>query len=126
MISFLLSIAGIIHICSAFSVHTPTSRSLSSRPLVGFETIERHYHQPTELRSSALSSNGDLLPGISVIDDTNGVIFQQMEILQDSLYFRLFCVDILASCEYMPQELFECYSETCEVYPVDDEEVCLE
>jgi len=32
-------------------------------------------------------------------------------------------VDMLASCEYMPQELFECYSETCEIYPVDEEEV---
>ena len=74
--------------------------------------------------SSAISSNEDLLPGISVIDDANDVIVQQMAGLQDSSYFRLFCVDILASCEYMPQELFECYSETCEVYPVDDDMVC--
>mmetsp|Transcript_20010 Transcript_20010/g.43522 ORF Transcript_20010/g.43522 Transcript_20010/m.43522 type:complete len:402 (+) Transcript_20010:274-1479(+) len=125
MISFLLSAAGMIKICSAFSVPEHTSRSISSRPSVVWETIHRHRHhrQPTELWSSALSSNEDLLPGISVIDDANDVIFQQMEVLQDSLYFRLFCVDILASCEYLPQELFECYSETCEVYPVDDEEV---
>ncbi len=27
---------------------------------------------------------------------------------------------MLASCEYIPQELFECYSETCEIYPVDE------
>ena len=38
-------------------------------------------------------------------------------------FFRLYSVDILASCEYMPQELFECYSESCEIYPVDDDEV---
>jgi len=30
---------------------------------------------------------------------------------------------MLGSCEYMPQELFECYSETCEIYPIDEEEV---
>ena len=27
---------------------------------------------------------------------------------------------MLASCEYIPQELFECYSQTCEIYPVDE------
>jgi len=30
---------------------------------------------------------------------------------------------MLASCGYLPQELFECYTESCEIYPVDDEEV---
>lgn len=73
--------------------------------------------------SSSISPNEDLLPGISVIDDTNTLITEQMKKLQGSPYFRLFCVDILASCEYMPQELFECYSETCEVYPIDDDVV---
>ena len=130
-ISFLLHAAGIITVCSAFSVPKRNSRSFSP-PSSGLETIRRHHDNrhiggqllSTELWSSAISSNDDLLPGISVIDDANDVIAEQMEKLQESPYFRLFCVDILASCEYMPQELFECYSETCEVYPVDDEEVC--
>ena len=30
---------------------------------------------------------------------------------------------MLASCEYLPQELGECVSESCEVYPIDEEEV---
>lgn len=30
---------------------------------------------------------------------------------------------MLGSCEYMPQELFECYSQSCEIYPVDEDEV---
>ena len=30
---------------------------------------------------------------------------------------------MLASCNYFPQELFECYTESCEVYPVDDADV---
>ena len=73
--------------------------------------------------SRSLAPNTALLPGIAVIDAANPRIAEQMEQLQASSYFRLFCVDILASCEYMPQELFECYSETCEVYPIDDDAV---
>ena len=73
--------------------------------------------------SRSLAPNTALLPGIAVIDAANPRIAEQMEQLQASSYFRLFCVDILASCEYMPQELFECYSETCEVYPIDDDVV---
>lgn len=132
MNAFLLSTAGIITLCSAFSVPNSGSRSSSLRlPSAGLGTIQQKHQnqcfdlrrQSTELWSSAISSNEDLLPGISVIDDANDVIVEQMGGLQESSYFRLFCVDILASCEYMPQELFECYSETCEVYPVDDDEV---
>merc|ERR1712238_225787 len=94
------------------------SRTIT-RPIVSTTTRTK-----TSLKSSASSSispNEDLLPGISMIDDANAAIAETMENLQGSPYFRLFCVDILASCEYMPQELFECYSETCEVYPVDDD-----
>ena len=29
---------------------------------------------------------------------------------------------MLASCEYLPQELSECVSESCEVYPIDDDD----
>lgn len=43
--------------------------------------------------------------------------------LRDKADFRLYSVDMLGSCEYLPQELFECYSETCEIYPIDDEEI---
>ena len=28
---------------------------------------------------------------------------------------------MLASCEYLPQEMLECTSETCEVYPIDED-----
>jgi len=38
-------------------------------------------------------------------------------------YFRLYSVDMMASCEYLPQELFECYTESCEIYPADDADV---
>jgi hypothetical protein len=74
-------------------------------------------------RASAISSNMELLPGIEAIDAANDVLFEKLSRLRDNSYFRLYSVDILASCEYMPQELFECYSETCEIYPVDENEV---
>ena len=132
---FLLSAAGMFTLCSAFSVTERSCRPLSVRPpsAGSLETIQQQqqqclsYSHPQQHHrlQSTLSPNEELAPGISVIDAANEAIVESMGNLQHSPYFRLFCVDILASCEYMPQELFECYSETCEVYPVDDEEVCL-
>ena len=139
MSKFIISAAGMITLCSAFSVTERSCRHFSTRqPSAGsLERIQQQqvldqcldYQQlhSTKLwstTSSLASSNEDLAPGIAVIDEANEAVGGYMENLQHSTYFRLFCVDILASCEYMPQELFECYSETCEVYPVDDDEVC--
>ena len=70
-----------------------------------------------------ISTNPELQPGISAIDYANPALYNNLSRLRDDAYFRLFSVDILASCEYIPQELFECYSETCEIYPVDEDEV---
>jgi len=72
-----------------------------------------------------ISTNEELLPGIEAIDAANDDLFVKLDSLRDEPYFRLYSVDILASCEYMPQELFECYSESCEIYPVEEEEVSL-
>jgi len=74
--------------------------------------------------STAISSNGELLPGIEAIDRNNPDLLVKLEALRQVPYFRLFSVDMLGSCEYMPQELFECYSQTCEIYPVEDDAVC--
>lgn len=84
--------------------------------------IDRSHRSVTVL-SSSISSSEDLLPGFEAIDAANDQVSNQLSGLRHTPYFSLYSVDILASCEYMPQELFECYSETCEVYPVDDEEV---
>jgi Endoplasmic Reticulum Oxidoreductin 1 (ERO1) len=65
----------------------------------------------------------DLLPGITAIDTANPELFQQLNVLRDKPYFRFYSIDILASCEYMPQELYECYTQTCEIYPEDGEQV---
>lgn len=72
---------------------------------------------------STVSSNEDLKPGIAAINASNEQMIAQLTAIRTTQDFRLYSVDILASCEYMPQELFECYSETCEVYPVDEEDV---
>jgi len=83
--------------------------------------------QPSQRRrlglSSSVSANEELQAGILAIDNANEQIMSQLGTVIDAVNLRLFSVDILASCEYMPQELFECYSETCEIYPVDEEEV---
>jgi hypothetical protein len=101
--------------------------------------VRHHLHQhggvslqqPTKSPRSVLSmssgtlisSNEELLPGIAAIDAANDNLFGKLDALRDKPYFRLYSVDILASCEYIPQELFECYSQSCEIYPVDEEEV---
>ena len=72
---------------------------------------------------TALSNNEELLPGIIAINESNDDLQAKLTKLCDNLFFRLFSVDILASCEYMPQELFECYTETCEIYPEDEDAV---
>ena len=72
---------------------------------------------------SVSGNYGELLPGIAEIDRSNGELFARLEGLRDRPYFRYYSVDILASCEYMPQELFECYTESCEIYPEDEEQV---
>lgn len=94
------------------------------------ETLRSSYDiatrkSPLGMSSSAatLSSNEELLPGIDAIGQANEGLYEKLSNLRENAYFRLYSVDILASCEYMPQELFECYSETCEIYPVDEDEV---
>ncbi|KAL3944603.1 MAG: hypothetical protein SGBAC_001315 [Bacillariaceae sp.] len=93
------------------NLHTPTGYSGGLKSLPRCSTA----------LPSTISSNGDLIPGMSAIEEANDQLLDQLGGLRESPYFRLYCVDILASCEYMPQELFECYSETCEVYPIDDD-----
>jgi hypothetical protein len=115
--STLLAFASLLSVCRGFFVPSPSARN---RP----PEFVRTFSQGTCPLYATLSSNKDLLPGIALVDDANQEILEELKSLRQSPYFTLYSVDILASCEYMPQELFECYSETCEVYPVDDDEVC--
>ena len=65
----------------------------------------------------------EMMAGISSIDRSNDQLEDLLSGLREENFFRLYSVDMLASCEYIPQELFECYSESCEIYPIDEEEV---
>jgi len=85
--------------------------------------MPQHSHLRSLLLLSSVSSNEDLRPGITAIVGANEEIMSQLDSVLQTQNFRLYSVDILASCEYMPQELFECYSETCEIYPVDEDQV---
>ena len=107
---------------------TTTARAISSiKHMLSRQQLQQRCHQyplgVATLNSAISWSNGELQPGISSIDAANPGLYDKLSRLRDNAYFKLFSVDILASCEYMPQELFECYSETCEIYPVDEDEV---
>lgn len=76
------------------------------------------------LSASAASLHDEsLAPGISAIDDALPTLSPLFAQLRSLPYFRLYSCDMLASCEYLPQDLFECYTESCEIYPVDDDKV---
>ena len=86
-----------------------------------------HIQRPSSFSSLAATVSPDvgeeMLPGIQVIDETNDKLESLLTSLRNEFFFRLYSVDILGSCEYFPQELLECYSESCEIYPVDEDEV---
>ena len=98
--------------------HSPSFTQMTAaklRPKPSFSKIS--------LSAAQVSTNPDLQPGIAAIDAQNHDFYKHLHKLREQPSFSLYSVDMLASCEYMPQELFECYSETCEIYPVDDDEV---
>lgn len=96
---------------------------LLHRAIEGF--VLQRLHQRQRKSFSTVSSNEDLLPGITAIDDANPELLGKLEKLRDKPYFRFYSIDILASCEYMPQELYECYTQTCEIYPEDEDKVSI-
>ena len=116
-------VISLVDTSNGFSFRTLATNESFQTSFRVHEFSQRRAFRPPPLNGAAISTNGDLLPGISTIDDYNNAILQQLHSLRQTPYFRLYSVDILGSCEYMPQELFECYSETCEIYPIDDDEV---
>jgi len=80
-----------------------------------------------------LAVNGrDLMPpgvteewfsGIEAIDGYNKELLELLQRLRDQPFFRLYSVDLLNGCGYMPQEEDECESVSCEVFPVDSDRV---
>jgi Endoplasmic Reticulum Oxidoreductin 1 (ERO1) len=75
--------------------------------------------------SKGNGNSEELQPGMAAIDAGVGALHADLDKLRTQPYFRYYSVDLLGSCEYMPQELFECYAETCEIYPEDEASVRL-
>jgi len=115
------------HHCDAF-VPPQNICSFSTKKLPVLKKIKRCIPCPPSSHvatHTALASRNDdsLAPGIQAIDAALPTLSPLFAELRSLPYFRLYSCDMLASCEHMPQELFECYTESCEIYPVDDEEV---
>ena len=106
-----------------FSVTTDAFQSTNVRRWKTLQITQRPFLSTISRSATKISSNVDLLPGIASIDAQNHEFYEHLLVLREKPSFRLYSVDMLASCEYMPQELFECYSQTCEIYPVDEDEV---
>mmetsp|Transcript_1079 Transcript_1079/g.1699 ORF Transcript_1079/g.1699 Transcript_1079/m.1699 type:complete len:391 (-) Transcript_1079:818-1990(-) len=87
------------------------------------QSVSRHRSLLPPLRSTFVAETEDLQDGIEAIDRMNPEFQGTLDSLRHYPYFRLYSCDMLGSCEYMPQELFECYSQSCEIYPVDEDEV---
>ena len=105
--------------CNAF-LFNPTGSMGRPPSFVGFSATNKLHMssvvvpQPTTV---------DLIPGIAAVDALNPQLEPLLSDLREEPFFRLYSVDMLGSCEYMPQELFECYSASCEIYAVDEEVV---
>lgn len=111
------------HQCSAFVSPQTTS---TVRPVLVAPNgrVQTPPHSTTTLAASLAPLHDEsLAPGINAIDAALPTLAPLLAQLRSLPYFRLYSCDMLASCEYIPQELFECYTESCEIYPVDDDEV---
>lgn len=114
--------------CNAFVSPQTKTISIRDHPAHGqvpvLQPPSSHPINPIALRASAATLHDEsLAPGILAIDAALPTLAPLFAELRSLPYFRLYSCDMLASCEYIPQELFECYTESCEIYPVDDDEV---
>ena len=118
--------------CNAFTspraitvVPQSTLMKYNSQQLVSSRTIAADIPRTTKLQMATAATLHDesLAAGITAIDSAMPTLSPLLSELRSLPYFRLYSCDMLASCEYLPQELFECYTESCEIYPVDDDEV---
>jgi len=105
----------------------PATLVTTTKPLHNPTFLKPHHHPihtpPPSSSSTMLQISASLTPGIAAIDGMNDELEDLLCQIRKQSYFRMYSVDMLASCEYFPQELFECYSSTCEIYPLDEEDV---
>lgn len=126
-----LSAAGYLYQCDAFASpiaflpHPQKQFSLPDLTNINHCICPPSPHVATPTATSLADSRngGSLAPGIQAINSALPDLSPLFEQLRSLPYCRLYSCDMLASCEYLPQELFECYTESCEIYPIDDDEV---
>lgn len=118
------------HYCNAFTspraTVVPQSLKYNSQQLISHKQCTTYIPSTkTQLQMATAATLHDqsLSSGILAIDKAMPTLSPLLSELRSLPYFRLYSCDMLASCEYLPQELFECYTESCEIYPVDDDEV---
>ncbi len=61
--------------------------------------------------------------GLAAIDSYNEELLEIVEELRQQPFFKLYSVDLLKGCNYFPQAPDECASGSCELYPVENDEV---
>lgn len=120
-----IMLIGILHlIFLSIEGFTVPSKPTSLPTFHQKEAFQRRSVPSTSAKTLLLSSaTEELAPGIKAIKELNPGLEEKLNSLREKPYFRLYSVDMLGSCEYIPQELFECYSETCEIYPVEEEDI---
>ena len=116
------------HYCNAFSspratIVVPPSYNSQYKPINQHTTHTSTKTTKLQMATTATLHDESLSDGILAIDSAMPTLSPLLAELRSLPYFRLYSCDMLASCEYLPQELFECYTESCEIYPVDDDEV---
>ena len=118
--------------CNAFTspraITVVPQSPYNNQHLISIKRTTTTAHIPTkttklQMATAATLHDESLAACITAIDSAMPTLSPLLSELRSLPYFRLYSCDMLASCEYLPQELFECYTESCEIYPVDDDEV---
>ena len=126
IISIAVVVSAVVH-CNAFTSPRATVVPQSSHAKYNSQPIKHTPYIPKttklQMATAATLHDESLAAGITAIDKAMPTLSPLLSELRSLPYFRLYSCDMLASCEYLPQELFECYTESCEIYPVDDDEV---
>lgn len=57
--------------------------------------------------------------GLQAIDLYNEELLEIVDEIRAAPFFKLYSVNMMNGCNYFPQGIDECESQSCELYPVD-------
>eukprot|EP00613_Pedinella_sp_CCMP2098_P054569 CAMPEP_0171897546 /NCGR_PEP_ID=MMETSP0992-20121227/48198_1 /TAXON_ID=483369 /ORGANISM="non described non described, Strain CCMP2098" /LENGTH=392 /DNA_ID=CAMNT_0012525691 /DNA_START=8 /DNA_END=1186 /DNA_ORIENTATION=+ len=76
--------------------------------------------QPIAFKGSSFVSDSCWrAEGLQCIDEYNEDLLEVLDELRQQPFFRYYSVDLLKGCNYFPQDIDECSTQSCEIYPVD-------